>query len=263
MNKKYVFVDLDGTILDYNTHSVPESAIRAMNLAKENGHELILATGRPPALFYGIDKELGFDSYIASNGRVVVHHGTIIFDSPIPESSIESLLDICQRERLDMAYEGMYEFALESNYDRLYEKFCDHFNLKFPTLHPGYYKGRKIYQINLFYNQPDFKRFEQLIPELKFEYSCQYGLDVNTPGGFKEMGIKEFVKQYDLDLVDVIAIGDGYNDVSMLQYAGTSVAMGNSYEGVKEHATFVTDDIDKNGLYNAFERLGLLQKKVD
>jgi len=258
MNKKFVFVDLDGTILDYNTHQVPPSAVKALELARNNGHEIILATGRPPALFDGIEKTLNFTSYIASNGRVVVHHDEVIFDSPIPQEQIDQIVALCHAEQIDLAYEGFELFALESNYDTIYEKFCDHFNIQYPVLMPGYGKGKRIYQINVFYEKPDFKRFEKLIPGLSFEYSCKYGLDVNTPGGFKEMGIKEFVKQYQLSLDDVIAIGDGYNDISMLQYAGTSVAMGNAYDGVKEHATFVTDRIENDGLYKAFVKLGLI-----
>lgn len=258
MNKKYVFLDLDGTILDYNTHSVPKSAITAMKQARENGHELILTTGRPPSLFYGFDKEHGFDSYIAANGRVVVHHGEIIYDSPIPESDIDELSRICHKEKIDIAYEGLEEFALESEYSDLYKKFCDHFNLQYPVLLPKYYKGRNIYQISLFYDQPDFKRFEKQMPNLSFEYSCKYGLDVNTPGGFKDVGIKVFVKKYQLDMNDVIAIGDGYNDISMLEYAGIGVAMGNAYEGVHKHADLITDRIENDGLYKAFKTLNLI-----
>lgn len=259
MRKQYVFVDLDGTILDYNTHTVPDSAKVALQLARANGHELILTTGRPPCLFYGIDEELGFTSYIAANGRVVVDHGDVIFDAPIPEATIERLVQIAAQEKIDIAYEGMDGFMLESTHDKLYQQFCDHFNLRYPDLYPGYFKGRRIYQISFFYDRPDYKRFESLLPELSFAFSCRYGLDVNTPGGHKEVGIKEFVRHHRLDVNDVIAIGDGYNDISMLQYAPTSVAMGNAYDGVKQHATFTTSNIEDDGLYRAFERLGLIK----
>ena len=99
---------------------------------------------------------------------------------------------------------------------------------------------------------------EDLIPGLAFEYSCQYGLDVNTPGGFKEVGIEAFIQEHQLNKSDIIAIGDGYNDIGMLQHAGTSVAMGNAYDGVKEHATFTTDNIEEDGLFKAFKQLNLI-----
>jgi len=258
MKKKYIFADLDGTILDYNTHSVPKSALEAIKIARLNGHEIVLTTGRPPGLFYGIDKELGFHSFIAANGRVVVYQDEVIFESPIPESTIETLLKIATNEEIEIAYESMDGFVLEKEYDQMYKKFCEHFNLHYPTLEKDYYKGKSIYQISLFYDKDDFKRFEKMIPELSFEFSCKYGIDVNTPGGFKEVGIKEFMEKLKLTQDDIIVIGDGFNDISMLKFAKNSVAMGNAHQEVQDSANYVTDRIENNGLYNAFKYHNLI-----
>lgn len=259
--KKFVFVDLDGTILDFNTHKVPESTFKALELAREAGHEIILATGRPPGLFDGIDKELGFDNYIAANGRIVVFHEDIIYESPIPTSKIDKLVQICKELKVDLAYESMNEFILESEFSDSYVKFCNHFNLKLPKLQSGYYKNEPIYQICLFYCNDDFKRFEEEIPGLSFEYSAQCGIDVNTEGGFKDAGIKVYMEKLGLTQSDIIVIGDGFNDISMLQFADTSIAMGNAHDDVKKQAKFVTDDIAEDGFYKAFKRFGLLKKE--
>ena len=53
-------------------------------------------------------------------------------------------------------------------------------------------------------------------------------------------------------------LGDGPNDLEMLQYAGTGVAMGNAMEALKAAADLVTDDVNRDGLYHAFERLRLI-----
>ena len=74
MRKKYIFVDFDGTIMDHGTNSIPDSTKLAIELLQQNGHEIILSTGRGPSLLDGVDKILNIDSYIASNGRYVVHH---------------------------------------------------------------------------------------------------------------------------------------------------------------------------------------------
>ena len=57
---------------------------------------------------------------------------------------------------------------------------------------------------------------------------------------------------------DAVAIGDGDNDIEMIRYAGTGVAMGNGSPWVKEIADYVTDSIEKDGLWKAFSHLGLL-----
>jgi Cof subfamily protein (haloacid dehalogenase superfamily) len=258
MRKKYVFIDLDGTLMDHETHQVHESTKIALKKARENGHEMILCTGRPPSLLYGIDKDLGFHSIVAANGRVVIYHDEILYENPLSIEAIERLLEISRREGIDLAYEGLHDFALESKHNEIYKKFCDNFHLEYPIYKPGFYKDNKVYQITLFYNQPDFSRFRNEVPSLQIEYSCKYGLDVNTKGGLKEEGIKIFQQKLGIELNDIIAIGDGYNDISMLDYVTHSVAMGNAYDEVKQHASFVTDEISKDGLYKAFLHFDLI-----
>ena len=55
----------------------------------------------------------------------------------------------------------------------------------------------------------------------------------------------------------MIAFGEGYNDIEMLQLADMGVAMGNASEEVKAHADFVTKRIDEDGIFYACEQLGL------
>ena len=90
---KYVFVDLDGTVFDHSTRTVPASAKKAISMAKANGHTIVIATGRPPCLFYGIHKELDIDSFIAANGRYAVHKGEVLLNSIIP-LNVEAILSI-------------------------------------------------------------------------------------------------------------------------------------------------------------------------
>jgi Cof subfamily protein (haloacid dehalogenase superfamily) len=258
VSKKYLFIDLDGTIIDHSTRSIPESTKLAFKLAKQKGHELVIATGRPPCLFYGIDTELDIHSYIAANGRYAVHHDEVILDRPIPHDIVEQVVKYFEQERFDIALEGLDEFVLQSNYSDLFMKFIEAFHLKTPVLKPGFYQNHKIYQINLFYDQPDFKKYQELFPDLEFTYSNEYGIDVNTKGGFKEQGIKAFVEKLGIPIEDCIAFGDGYNDISMFRYVKTSVAMGNAHKEVRDAATFVTDSVNNDGLYKSMKKLGLI-----
>ena len=258
MRKKYLFVDLDGTTIDHTTRTIPESTRYAFNEAKKNGHEVIITTGRPPCLFYGIDEELEISSYVAANGRYAIHEGEVILDNHISPEIVAEVVKYFDEQKLDLALEGLDEFVLQSKYDTLYIKFMEAFHLQMPVYLPEFYKTNHVYQINLFYDKPDFKKFELIFPDLEFTYSNEFGIDVNTKGGFKERGIKAFIDRYDIDINDCIAFGDGYNDISMFQYVPTSVAMGNSYEEVKKHATFVTDKVNNDGLYKAMKKLNLI-----
>lgn len=257
-SKKYVFVDLDGTILDHSTHDIPKSAKYAIKTAMENGHEIVLTTGRPPCLFYGIDKQLNLLSFIGANGRIVVSQGEIIGSDAIEKSDIKKLVDICEEEKIDIAFEGMNEFVLQSKYDNIYLKFSENFHLEVPKLKKDFYLDNDVFQITFYYQKDDFKKYEEVFPNLSFAFSCEYGIDVNTKGGLKEKGIKVFMDKYDLVQNDIIAIGDGFNDISMLQFVDNSVAMGNAHEDVKVHAKYVTTHISDDGLYNAFKKFNLI-----
>lgn len=257
MSKKYVFIDLDGTIIDHDTHTIPESTIEAFKLARQNGHELILATGRPPCLFYGIDKELKLRNYIGANGRVAVYHDEIIYNEVINSEDIKKLVEYCATKKVDLSYEGIEDFALESKYETVYEKFSQHFGLELPKYMPGFYLENDVYQITL-YHEGDFSEFEQITPNLHYATSCQFGIDVNTKGGLKEKGIQVYMDKLNLSQEDIIAIGDGFNDIGMLEFVDTSIAMGNAHDLVKKAAKYVTSSVGENGLYNAFKKVGLI-----
>lgn len=258
MHKKYIFVDLDGTIIDHTNHEVPSSAVNAIDKAMANGHEVILTTGRPPCLFYGIDKQLKLHSYIGANGRVAVHHDEVIYSEVIDTKVIEQLVDVTKEMKIDIAFEGMNDFALQSTFDTIYPKFSNHFDIEVPKLNTDFYKNNPVFQVTMYYMKDDFKKFEKIFPTLSFELSCKYGIDVNTKGGLKEKGIQVFMNKYKLTQDDIIVIGDGFNDISMLQFAKNSVAMGNAHDSVKEVANFVTKHVSDDGLEHAFKYFNLI-----
>lgn len=258
MRKKYVFVDLDGTVIDHSIRKVPSSTKEAIKLAKKNGHEVIINTGRPPCLFYGIDKELGIDSYVAANGRYAVHKGDVILNKTIDKEVVERLIKHCKEERLDLGFEGLHSFKRQSSYQDTYLKFSEYFHLEVPQEDPEFYKNNDIYQMTLYYEDEDWQKFQEIFPEITFAYSCPFGIDVNSKGGLKEQGIQAFMERFDISIEDIIAIGDGHNDISMFNFVKTSVAMGNANEFVKKHTTHVTEDVTKDGFYKAFEFLNLI-----
>lgn len=258
MRKKYIFVDFDGTIIDHGTNSIPHSTKKAIQELQDNGHEVILTTGRGPALFYGIDKELNINSYIASNGRYVVHDNEIIYNKYIDKEVLNELVDLAYESKIDIAFISSTDYVLNSKFGNLSNNFSDTFHLEYPEIKHNYHLENEIYQINLFYNGSDYKKFEKLFPTLHFNYSNSYGLDVNEKGGLKELGIKAFTEKLNIDLEDTIAIGDGHNDISMIQYANIGISMGNGVKELKEAADLITDDVDKDGFYNVFKKLKLI-----
>lgn len=258
MQSKYIFVDLDGTIIDHKTNSIPKSTKEAIKLLQENGHEVILNTGRGPSSLYGIEKELNLNSFIASNGRYVVHKGELIYNKFIDKKVVKDLVDLAYENKIDIAFSSDKAFILNSKFDNLSNKFSESFHLEYPEVEHNYHLENDVYQINLFYNKMDYKKFEKLFPTLHFNFSNKYGLDVNEKGGLKELGIKVLLEKCNIDINDTIAIGDGHNDISMIKYVKTGISMGNGVKELKEAADITTDDISENGFYNVFRQLKLI-----
>jgi len=258
MHKKYIFVDLDGTIIDHGTYSIPDSTKEAIRLLQKNGHEIILTTGRGPALFYGIDKLLNIDSYIASNGRYVVHKGEVLYNKFIDKIVVNELTELAYKNKIDIAFSSANEYVLNSKFSNMSNNFSDVFHLEYPEVKHNYHLNNEIHQINLFYNKSDYKKFSKLFPTLHFNFSNSYGLDVNEKGGLKEIGIQIFEKKLDINSDDIIAIGDGHNDISMIKYAKIGISMGNGVDELKKAADLVTDDVDKDGFFKAFKNLKLI-----
>ena len=84
------------------------------------------------------------------------------------------------------------------------------------------------------------------------------GIDIVARGSGKAAGIAQFIEEQGLDRSEIMAFGDGENDIEMLKYAGIGVAMGNAGDAVKAAADYVTDSVDENGIENALKHFGLV-----
>jgi hypothetical protein len=83
-------------------------------------------------------------------------------------------------------------------------------------------------------------------------------VDIISQSGGKVEGIKQVLSIYGIRQEEIMAFGDGENDMDMLQFAGTGIAMGNAEEGVKACADYVTGDIDAGGVADALRYYGVI-----
>ncbi|MGS0972649.1 MAG: Cof-type HAD-IIB family hydrolase [Candidatus Izemoplasmataceae bacterium] len=259
MNKKYIFLDLDGTLIDHESNDIPKSTEEAIEKAQAEGHELFICTGRIPALFKGIEKRLNIHNYIAANGKLVVLHDNIIRNEFMNEDYVDEFVQYIYQKKIDVAFETPEAYVLNSHFSSITDKFLDTFHLGITKVQKDYHKKHKVYQMNLMYIG-DYSDLEDKFPYFHFSQANEFGLDVVQGNGMKEQGVRAVVDQLKINLEDTIAFGDGYNDISMIEYVHTGVAMGNANDALKEKADFVTDDVTNDGIFNAFVKLGLIKK---
>ena len=82
--------------------------------------------------------------------------------------------------------------------------------------------------------------------------------DIIASGVDKSTGIEKIGEYFGIKVEEMMAIGDGGNDISMIKYAGAGVAMGNAGDDVKLVADFITTSVDDDGVGNALRHYGVL-----
>jgi Cof subfamily protein (haloacid dehalogenase superfamily) len=278
MNRHYIFIDVDGTLVSYE-NELPESAVTAIKLAKKNGHKVYTVTGRSKAEMYEEILSIGFDGYIGGNGSYIESDGEVISERSLSYEDCRRIVDWLHDKGL--------EFYLESN-DGLYgsEHFAERAQktIQVYTARKGNKEADKITVKEAF---PDMIFGENLYREKvnKISFVLNDFSDylearevfsdfrVGTWGGvgetalFGDVALDNIDKQTALDLLmthlkesnkHTIAFGDAKVDIPMLEYCKTGVAMGNGGPEIKEIADYITDDVENDGLYNAFKHFGLI-----
>ena len=103
---KIIFIDVDGTLLDYE-NKLPASADKAIKEARKNGHRVYICTGRSEAEVYDYIWDIGLDGMIGGNGSYVKDEDTVVMHQLITLEQCKHIVDWCHSRNL--------EFYLESN----------------------------------------------------------------------------------------------------------------------------------------------------
>lgn len=128
----------------------------------------------------------------------------------------------------------------------------------YPETDDLFYEGKEIFQLLLFCQDEEEKAYAAF-PEFDLVRWHELSTDVLPHGGSKAEGIKKVIERLPFDIGDTYAFGDGLNDLQMIEYVGTVVAMGNAVPELKEIADFVTKPVDEDGIAYAVKELGLLK----
>lgn len=257
MENKILFFDIDGTILD-EEKNIPIGVKEAISKAKENGHEIVIATGRAPFTAEFVLNQLNIDSFICYNGQIVQYKGEVIHQGIIEENELQKLTEFAKKREQPVVYMDKFEFVSNiPNHQDVFESIST-LKISMPRTEENFFLTNNIHQALIFCNNDDQKIYESFFPNLKFVRWHAVSCDVLPRGVSKAKGIELFLNYINKTPEDAIAFGDGLNDIEMLEFVGTGVAMGNSVEELKKYASFVTDHVSENGIINALKKLELI-----
>jgi hypothetical protein len=264
MNYKLVAVDLDDSLLGYD-HKISAENKAAIKKTVDKGVIFTIATGRPLQSCLPFVKELGLDvPFITYNGALVIkgksmeilYHKTIEPEdaSDILEEAVEYSPTILvfndNKLYVNELNERTQRYSKLSNMSAYLEKDLKKITKNGPT---------KV----LLYHEPDqVKRIyyeikDRLEGKVNFHISKPFFLEFIHKEVSKGNALAALAKNMGIDPKEVIAIGDSYNDISMIEYAGLGVAVENAYEDIKNKADYICKSNVNHGVAQVLEKFVL------
>lgn len=265
MNYKLIALDLDGTLKNSKNKITPKTK-EALIKAQQQGVKIVLASGRPTPGLRHEAAELELDQY---EGYLLSFNGAHVSDYKTKETIYEQTLTIKEAKS---AYDRAKEYGLacmtyeddvvvtEDNEDeyvivegnindikvKKIESFKD--NLKNP-IHKVLLTGKPEYVASI------VEEFKQPYGDsLSIYRSAPFFIEVMAQGIDKAASLDRLAKSLGIKQEEVMAFGDGYNDLSMIEYAGMGISMANGVDGVKERANFITLSNDEDGIAYALDK---------
>ncbi len=274
MEQKLIFLDIDGTLTSPGSNTPPESAMTAVRKAQAKGHKVFLCTGRNPAMLAPV-LALGFDGAVAGAGGYVFTNDEVLFDCPMKKEDFETGMRLLREngvfrtiEAKDATWgdEDLGDFlasAGEGNSEliRWRKALAEQLNIR-PM---NEYDGSPIYKIVIMCKE--MKQLEPAKAALEKDYNfvvqdlaargCLNGELINRQFD-KGRGVRIVAKHYGIDIKDTIGFGDSMNDLEMIETVGYSVCMANGSPALQAKSDMVCPAVEEDGLYRAFEQLGLI-----
>lgn len=263
MNYRLIALDVDGTLLN-DHHELTDQTIETIQEVHDQGCHIVLCTGRAPASTLPILEQLGLEgTMITHNGAVTVHADergqSLVNEFSFEISEIESMLAYARREGIHFDVCTAFNMYIErvGEYEKMmYQKFL--INPKLVTSVSEL--GVPIVKFTLF-AQPDVLdrvqlewEEQKLYGNLRMIRSGDLFIDVMNPTANKGNALKALAATLEIEAPEIMAIGNYYNDLEMMSFAGLGIAVENSPNDVKEAADAVTSSNNNEGVHEAIRK---------
>lgn len=258
---KALFFDIDGTLVSFNTHKIPQSTVDAIAAAKSKGVEVYISTGRPYAIINNLGQiEHLIDGYITTNGAYCFIGDKVISSTPILEEDVYTLITKATEMDFACIVVGEKDLTIFNSNAKAEHIFRDILNVPYLGEDVPLAKVLKqdILQLTPFITEEEEKL---VMPELKSIESGRWYpdfVDLTAKGVSKAKGLKEIAAYRGFDISETMAFGDGGNDLSIIEEAGIGVAMGNANEILKKSADHITTSVDDDGVFNALKHFSVI-----
>lgn len=264
-----IALDLDGTLTN-SEKNITLRTFDALMKAQREGVRLVLASGRPTFGIAALANQLqlaDYGGYVLSynGGRIIDwREKTVIFSQVVDQKLVPILYDFAEKAQLPIVTylpeailasknEGEY-LAEEARINGMPVVVAQNFVEEAMQIAGGSTKflipGEPELLIQL---ESEMKA--ALSEQMEVFRSAPFFLELPPKGIDKAQSLQRLLTHLGLERESLMAFGDGFNDLSMIQFAGQGVAMANAVEEVKSIADFVTTSNEEDGIAHALEQL--------
>ena len=253
------FFDIDGTLVGFHEPEVRDEVLVALDKLRARGIRVFISSGRPRGLIHNL-KNYPFDGYITCNGSLVSLGEEVLHSAPIRPASALRIAEIAEANGFACA-----AFFAEEIGINFQNETTARINglLHVPTLPRidllAKVRTEPVYEYTVYVTEAQFaQHFRDEVDGVAWPRWHPDFMDFIPDDSSKATAIARVLERLGLDRSEIIAFGDGGNDIEMLRYAGVGVAMGNAEDAVKAVADFVTTDVDADGIRHALRHFGLI-----
>ena len=259
---KIIFFDIDDTLRNSKTGFIPSTIPTVFQQLREKGILTGIATGRG---IFGVVPEIKAlkpDFFVTLNGAYIEDKkGNVIYSNKIARDKVEEYIAWTKEVGIDYGLVDSHGAKLS----RRTEMISQAIDPIYPDLEvdPDFYQKEDIYQMWTFEDQGDDLTLpESLASTLRMVRWHEHSSDIVPISGSKAAGVAKVVDQLGLKPENVMVFGDGLNDLELFDYAGISVAMEISHDIIKEKADYITKTLEEDGIFDALEGFGMVEKEL-
>lgn len=265
MDYRMIVLDLDGTLTNSKKEMTPRTR-EALLRAEKKGVKVVLASGRPTYGITALADELDFKTYggyiLAFNGGRITDcsTGKVVYDQPLDPAVVPPLYDMVKAHGMEMLTYQDEKIAAtrKANKYVLHEAFIN----KMPVVEYADFVNEVRYPINkcLVVGDPaplhqlELQVVEAFKGRMDAYRSAGFFLECVPPGIDKSNSLRQLIKTLGISREQVIACGDGYNDQSMIEFAGLGVAMANAPKDIQDKADYITYSNEEDGVAHVVEK---------
>jgi len=260
---KLAAFDIDGTLFDERRREFPASAVEALKELRSSGVLVTAATGRPPRSAETLwDAGVTPDYFVCSNGHLILDAGgAVLQEEGFPPELAQAVWDYCEPREIGLLWKYMdctYVYRSAPEFEKIFAK-----NRAKPL--KVEYDDRTVHLTRapnggcLACSVEELERFNRA-----FQGRCRaVDIDGHTSDLMlwdvdKRTGLARLLDRLGIGPEECIAFGDNLNDRELLSFAGIGVAMGNGDPALKEGSDYVTQAVDRDGIYLALKHFHLI-----